>query len=75
MQGKRRDERVVSLFRDGPDQAVRIPREHGLAEYLARPCKPITRRFPDVEDFPLNDDDIFWVAAASTAAGHVISCP
>lgn len=83
MRAKAKDERAVSLFRNGQNQAVRIPqdfelpgtkavmrregdrlvieatRKRGLAEYLRRPQTPIAREFPEIEDFPLNEEDVF----------------
>lgn len=79
---KPRNERRVRLFRNGKNQAVRIPQEfelpgdkaiirkdgdrliieavrkRGLAEFL-RTHKPILEEFPEVEDFPVEEEKIF----------------
>ena len=76
-------ERHVRLFRNGRNQAVRIPRDfeldgneaiirkegnrlilepvghqNRLIELLKTP-KPIQEEFPEIEDSPVKDEDIF----------------
>lgn len=75
-------ERHVSLFRNGRNQAIRIPREFelegseaiihkegdkliieparkkGLRELLAS-LEPLSEEFPEVEDLPVEAEDIF----------------
>ena len=75
-------ERQVSLFRNGRNQAIRIPREFelegseaiirkeddkliiepvkkkGLRELLAS-LPPLSEDFPEVEDVPVDAEDIF----------------
>lgn len=75
-------QRHARLFRNGSNQAIRIPREfelpgkeviihkegdrliieavkkQSLRDILAT-LKPLKEDFPDIEDFPIQDEDIF----------------